>query len=159
MMARVYLETSFISACVTNRTDTASVYRRDVSQDWWSKQSTRHDVFISAEVIAELSRPTYPLSSKALDLIRNVPALDLDPSVQGLAAILVKERVMPGPAQGDAVHVAAAAVHRCEYLLTWNVRHLANRNKLAHLTTICLRTGLVAPQILTPDLLWENEND
>jgi hypothetical protein len=28
----VYLETSFISACVTDRADPASIYRRDTSQ-------------------------------------------------------------------------------------------------------------------------------
>ena len=31
MPVRVYLETSFISACVTDRTDPGSVYRRDTS--------------------------------------------------------------------------------------------------------------------------------
>ena len=29
----VYLETSFLSACVTDRTDPASVYRRDMSRE------------------------------------------------------------------------------------------------------------------------------
>ena len=41
--------------------------------------------------------------------------------------------------------------------LTWNVRHLANPNKLEDLRTICLRVGMLPPQILTPDLLWEHE--
>jgi hypothetical protein len=55
-MARVYLETSFVSACVTDRQDAASVYRHDVSNRWWAEQRARHEVSISAEVIAELSR-------------------------------------------------------------------------------------------------------
>ena len=63
---------------------------------------------------------------------------------------------MPGPAvSGDAIHVAAATVHRVDYLLTWNARHMANPNKRAHFATICLRLGLVPPQIVTPDLLQE----
>lgn len=63
---------------------------------------------------------------------------------------------MPGPITGDAAHVAIAAVHNIDYLLTWNVRHLANPTKLAHLGTICLRVVILPPQIVTPELLWEN---
>lgn len=42
-------------------------------------------------------------------------------------------------------------------MLTWNVRHLANPNKLKHLREICRRVGLIPPKIVTPDLLWESE--
>jgi len=40
-------------------------------------------------------------------------------------------------------------------VLTWNVQHLANPNKRTHFVTLCLRLGLIPPQILTPDLLIE----
>lgn len=46
-MARVYLETSFISACVTDRTDTASLCQRQVSREWWDTQRSAHDLFVS----------------------------------------------------------------------------------------------------------------
>ena len=66
---------------------------------------------------------------------------------------------MPGPVAGDAIHVAAAAVHGVEYMLSWNVRHLATPNKIEHLGRVCARAGLLAPRILTPDLLWETDDD
>ncbi|MCK6485129.1 MAG: hypothetical protein HUU22_00820 [Phycisphaerae bacterium] len=63
---------------------------------------------------------------------------------------------MPRPSvAGDAVHVAAATIHRMDYLVTWNVQHMANPNKRSHFATICLRLGLLPPQIVTPDLLVE----
>ena len=40
-----------------------------------------------------------------------------------------------------------------------NVKHLANPRKVRHLETICLRLGLVPPRILTPDMLWEDEDE
>ena len=46
-MARVYLETSFVSACVTSRKDLASRYRRETSLEWWRVQSRRHALFLS----------------------------------------------------------------------------------------------------------------
>ena len=158
-MARVYLETSFISACVTRRTDVASLYRKQVSSEWWETQRSRHELFVSAEVTEELSHPKYPQSTQALELVNCAAMLEIGQAVHGFAEILVRERVMPGPAKGDAIHVAAATVHGCEYMLSWNVRHLANRSKLTHLLIVCTRSGLVAPQIITPELLWEYANE
>lgn len=158
-MPLVYLETSFVSACVTNRTDPASIYRRDLSLDWWRTQASRHELAISAEVVAELSQPTFPMSQEALTWVADVPLLDIDDEVRGFAAILVREQVTPAPVAGDAVHVAVACVHDVDYVLSWNVRHLANQNKLTHLRTVCVRAGYLPPRILTPDLLWEDNNN
>lgn len=154
-MARVYLETSFVSACVSTRTDAASIYRRQASLDWMATQAPGHDLFVSAEVQLELDSPTYPQRTAALVYIQPFQFLALTNEVLGLASLLVQEKVMPGPARGDPIHVAAACVHRMDYLLSWNVRHLANPNKIAHLQAVAMRVGLMPPRILTPDLLWE----
>jgi hypothetical protein len=158
-MARVYLETSFFSACVSTRTDPASLARREESQTWWTLQRHRYDLFISAEVIAELSQPTYPNRENALRMTVGISLLPVDELALGLAKILVREHVMPGPAgSGDALHVAIATVHTMKHMLSWNVRHLANINKVEHLNKICLRIGYLPPTIVTPDALWpENE--
>jgi hypothetical protein len=154
-MASVYLETSFVSACVTERTDHASAYRREVSQEWWTTQRPKHELSISEEVLAELSHPGYPGREDALAVIREVPLLPITDEIRGLARLFVNEKVMPGPVVGDAIHVAVATFHALEFLLTWNVRHLANPNKTDHLQKVCMRVGVAPPRIVTPDLLWE----
>jgi hypothetical protein len=153
-MARVYLETSFISACVSTRADIGSAYRRQTSLEWWTTQLPSHEVFVSAEVLGELESPTYRSRDAALEMVRDIPLIAITEEALGLATVLVSQRVMPGPVQGDAIHVAASCVHGIEFLLSWNVRHLANPSKVAHLTTICTRAGYLAPRIVTPDLLW-----
>jgi hypothetical protein len=110
-------------------------------------------------VITELSHPSFPLSDAARTWIKDVPLLAVTDEAIGLAQVLVREHVMPGPATGDALHVALPTVYDMDYLLTWNVRHLANPNKVEHLHVICLRLGLMAPRILTPELLWEPTNE
>jgi hypothetical protein len=40
---------------------------------------------------------------------------------------------MPQSPTGDALHLALASVHGCDFLLTWNCVHLANPNKLDHI--------------------------
>lgn len=155
-MARVYLETSYFSACVSTRTSAKSIVWRDTSIEWWKTQAARHELYVSDEVVAELSDPDFPKGSAALEMLRGLRLLELGPEVRGLAGILVREKVMPGPAvSGDAIHVAAATAHRMDYLLTWNVQHMANPNKRTHFATLCLRLSLMPPQIVTPDLLME----
>jgi hypothetical protein len=156
-MATVYLETSFVSACITERGDPASLYRRQASLEWWNGPRLRHVLFVSAEVLSELSHPSFMLGAKALELIREIPILPITEQVRTVARTLVSERVMPGPIAGDAVHVAVAIVNELDYVRTWNVRHLANPNKLDHLREVCRRIGVVAPALLTPEMLWETD--
>ncbi len=124
--------------------------------DWMKTQLPRHAVFVSSEVHLELNHPAFKQRESAARLIESLPLLKLTPEVLGLAEILVREKVMPSPATGDAVHVAAACVHQMDYLLSWNIRHLANRNKVVHLQTVCARLSILPPQIVTPEILWEN---
>ena len=72
-MASIYLETSFVSALVTDRKDVASLYRREVNCEWWAIQAGQYDLFGAAEVITELSHPDFPLSGAALELNDQVP--------------------------------------------------------------------------------------
>jgi hypothetical protein len=156
-MARVYLDTSFVSACITTRTDPASLVRRATSTEWMATQAARHHIFISTEVVNELDNPKYPSRSEALAFVDPLSSVEITDEVLGLAAVFVGEKLMPAPVGGDAVHVAACCIHRLEYLLSWNVRHLANPNKISHLRSICTRLGKIPPTIVTPDLLWEDE--
>ena len=157
-MGRVYLETSFFSACVSTRTSAKSVAWRETSVEWWQTQAARHELYVSDEVVAELADPDFAQGPDALEMLRGLRLLELDAEARGLAQILVREKVMPGPAvSGDAIHIAAATVHRMDYVLTWNVQHMANPNKRTHFATLCLRLGLMPPQIVTPDLLVETE--
>lgn len=158
-MARVYLETSFVSACVSDRADSASAYRRETSLEWWQRQRRRHRLFVSDEVIAELSDDMFPRRRAALDLVAGIESLAVTDEAIGLARVLVNEKAMPGPLKGDAIHVAVATVCGMDFLVSWNVRHLANPNKVEHLGKVCLRFGLVPPRIVTPEFLWEVDDE
>ena len=158
-MAEVYVETSFFGACVTDRSSEKIIGWRASSNEWWMTQRKHHDIFISGEVIRELSAADFPNRDRAMALLARLNVPDLTSEVEQLADLMVREKVMPAPAiGGDAAHVAAAVAHRMDYILTWNVKHPANPNKRAHFAVICMRLGLVPPQIVTPDMLQEFED-
>jgi predicted nucleic acid-binding protein len=153
-MNSVYVETSFFSACVSRRQTPKSVGWRASSLEWWEKERQYFEVVVSAEVVAELRNPRFRQSDEAIVMLNDLDIAAIGEQVLIVADLLVEQKVMPGPAvSGDAVHVAFAIVHRIPYILTWNIRHLANPNKRAHLEVICMKLGMTAPQLLTPDLL------
>lgn len=154
LVARVYLETSFFGVHAGSRTDAKSVYWRQVTREWWETRRQLHELLASTEVVAELSKEEFAERDDALALLRSVDVVDISDDAIGLGRLLVREQVMPGPLAGDAIHVAVAAVSGCEYLLSWNVKHLANPNKARHLTVICARAGYLSPRIVTPDTLF-----
>ncbi|MGB9625098.1 MAG: hypothetical protein ACPMAQ_09575 [Phycisphaerae bacterium] len=94
-MPRVDLETSYVSACVTDRTDTDSLCRLKHSREWWDGQRQWHELYVSPEVLAELSVGSYRCKNEALAWIRGVPVLEINDDVLGLARVLIHEKAMP----------------------------------------------------------------
>ena len=49
---------------------------------------------------------------------------------------------------------------KCDMLVTWNCRHLANANKLAHIRRVNALLGLETPQLVTPlELLGKDPDE
>ena len=71
-------------------------------------------------------------------------------------AELVQKAVVPASAAPDAVHIAVAAVHGIDYLMTWNLRHLANAQIKWRVERACLAAGYIAPVLCTPEQLLED---
>jgi hypothetical protein len=155
-MSSIYLETSFFSECCTIRTSEIARGRRATSLNWWQTYARKFDLYISGEVVRELSSADFPeaVRDPALAMLQGLTLLPSTPEVATFAEMLVAERVMPGPAvEGDALHLAVSIVHQLDYLLTWNQKHLANPNKRTHLTIVAARARLRLPEIVTPDLM------
>jgi hypothetical protein len=57
---------------------------------------------------------------------------------------------MPRDPTGDALQLALASYHKCDFLLTWNVQHLANANRFSYIRRIDALLGLFAPALVTP---------
>ena len=72
-----------------------------------------------------------------------------------LADELIAADLVPAKARVDAAHIGVATIHRLEYLLTWNCRHIRNPDKLWQIARLCSKLGYDCPRICTPDDLLE----
>lgn len=86
-----------------------------------------------------------------------LPEIPVTDEALEVAEIYIRHHLMPEGAGGDALHLALASLHEVDYLLTWNIRHLANPNKVDHMAVINRRLGLLSPVIVSPDMLWHEE--
>lgn len=86
-------------------------------------------------------------------VLDGVPLLPVTPEAEHLARLYVERRVMPADLGGDALHLAIASVHACDFLLTWNQQHLANANKFDALERTNRSVGLPLPRIVVPSQL------
>ena len=149
----VYLETSVVSALVDERNDPVRVVRHDATLRWWQEERHRFRLFTSEAVFWELSKHPLLNTREVLAYLDEMIRLPLNDDVEGAATVYQEQLLMPKEEVGDAVHLAVASVHKMEYLLTWNCRHLANINKIRHLQAINRRLGLMSPILLTPEML------
>lgn len=101
-------------------------------------------------VLGELNRGNFPNKEQVLELIADVPLLPLEPAILEIGQTYIAHKLMPADPGGDALHLAIASFHKCDFLLTWNCRHLANANKFGHIRRINTLLGLFIPQLVTP---------
>lgn len=149
-MQSVYIETTIPSYYFeTRRTDPIPTWHRQ-TQNWWSSSRQRYRLVTSDYVVAELSLAPRAKAEKAIELIANLARLRDTPRIREIAEYYVHHKLMPQSAEADAIHLAMASVHRIDFLLTWNCQHLANANKIRHLTVLNGRLGVHVPIITTP---------
>ena len=92
-------------------------------------------------------------AERRLLALTNIPILTITGEVGDLAGRFVDAGALPRKAFVDAVHVAAAAIHGMDFLLTWNCTHIANANIRARLEPLCRSRDLQPPMICTPEEL------
>jgi hypothetical protein len=56
-------------------------------------------------------------------------------------------------ASADTLHIAVATVHRVDFLVTWNCKHIANAEIMGNLRLAADLIGYKLPQICTPEEL------
>ena len=155
MKSRVYLETTIVSYLVASPTqDVVQAAHQQVTREWWARRE-RFDLFVSRPVLAEARRGDTTAAARRLDALAAIPVLSMNRGVTTLARTLIRTGTLPAKARLDALHVATAAVNGMNYLLTWNLRHLANAAIRGKIEDVCRKAGIQPPIICTPEELME----
>ena len=150
MRQRVYIETTIPSFYYEVRTEPEMIARRNWTRAWWDDQRHAYELVSSVAVLDELEAGTFPNKDQTLALLADVPLVLVEPAIVEIVEAYIQRLVMPRDPTGDALHLALASFHKCDFLLTWNVRHLANANKFTHIRRVNTLLGLFTPMLVTP---------
>ncbi len=161
MKKSVYIETSIPSYLMARPSrDVRVAAWQQITSEWWDTARKDYEIFTSELTIVEASGGNPEAAERRLAVLREIPELKIDEEVQQLAELLIYMGGIPPFAEADALHVAVAAVHRMDYLLTWNCRHIDNATKKPIIRSICIGAGYPYPEICTPmELLPEKDKD
>ena len=126
------------------------------------RNPVRHERFglhVSQFVLDEAGAGDPEAARLRLEVLRGLPELPATEAALALAGSLMTEGAVPEKARTDAAHIAVAAVHGMDFLVTWNCRHIANAEMEPRIRDVCARHGWRCPEICTPEQLLPKEGE
>jgi len=160
-MKTVYIETSIVSYLTARPArDLIAAAWQTATSSWWTTQRLRFELYTSQLVVEEAEQGDPDAAGRRLAVLAQLPHLAITDEVTELALALLRTGALPHAATGDAMHVALAAYHEVDYLLTWNCRHIDNAEMKPLIRSVCINNGYQYPEICTPlELMGDQDND
>jgi predicted nucleic acid-binding protein len=153
-MDTVYVETTVVGNLAGRiHPDPVIAARQAVTRQWWPIASLRYRLLISQLVLDECAGGDPSAARERLDAVASLALLDVTDAVDDLANKLTENGAIPPSEPRDAFHIAVAAVHGVQYLVTWNFRHIANAATRKRIESVCRDAGFEPPVICTPEEL------
>ncbi len=160
MKHTIYIETTIFSYLTSRPSkNLVAAAWQQITYDWWINQRDKFELYISELVVAEAERGDPKAAEKRLAKLQNIPALSITDEAVSFAGKLVTKGAIPPKATDDAMHIALAAVHGIDYILTWNCRHIDNAESKPLIRKVCEHSGYIYPEICTPHELMGGTYD
>lgn len=124
-LKRVYLDTSIVS--YLDQQDTPD--KMKLTQKLWNIfKIGAYEVVISDKLIQEIEECKEEKKEVLyyyLNLI-NYKLVYTDENVESLSNEIINEGILSKRSKDDAIHIALAILNDCDYIISWNFKHLVN---------------------------------
>jgi predicted nucleic acid-binding protein len=153
-LPKIYLDTSAISHL--DQPGKPSEY--EYTHLFWGNIE-RYDVYISEVVVRELAKCDDEKASKLFGFLSGIQysLLDRTNEIYALADRIIQRKILPPKSIEDARHIAHALMVECDYLLTWNMNHLANVDTNEGVRLLAFDLMHKPIQIIPPSMLIKKE--
>lgn len=114
-------------------------------------------VYISDEVIREISRADEPRKSQLEGLVRKTNPLLLEVNIEAeeLAERYIKEEIIPVRYRSDALHIAVAVINGIEAIVSWNFEHIVKLKTRVMVNGVNRLLGYHEIEICSPEEVVE----
>ena len=153
----VYIESSVISYLTSRPSaDPIKSAWQAVTTQWWNTKRDQVTACISPYVIDEVGAGDPEAARQRIDMIRPLTVLDTNTEIEALADFLLLGGGLPPKARFDALHIACAAFHNVNIVMTWNFKHIANPVQLPVMRGLCAARGYRLPELVSPLEMMES---
>lgn len=159
MKRKVYIETSIISYLTARPSKTIiGAAHQQITLAWWERRF-EYELLVSQAVWQECAAGDPDAAKKRLATLEELDVLAITEDMVELAETLIVQKLIPAKAIEDALHIAIATLHRVDFLLTWNCRHIANPIIQEGIAQYLEQRGLFLPIICTPEELLGDQDE
>ena len=157
---RIYLDTSPIIMIEPDQ----DPRRQAITKEFFrimAEKSEEYELFVSPVTLEELRAGTHERNKESiafLDAMKHEELPDND-EAENLAWIYATDGVLSQAHIDDLRHVAYAVVSRCDYIATWNMRHLANPRTIRRVADVNALENYAKIFITTPEHFTGEAND
>ena len=155
MKPKVYIETSVVSYLSGRLSrDVVVVGRQEITREMWPLLRAQFDCCVSVLVREEVERGDPEPAGSRLVAFEGITVLAISKEARDLAKAMIENRLIPLNFPEDALHIAIAATHGMDYLLTWNFKHLNNVQTKGRIADFIEDSGYELPLVCSPDELF-----
>ncbi len=145
---KTYIDTSVWNfALETDRLDSSLTY-----EFLEMLKNSEYIPVISNVVMAEIEASSEPRKTLLLDLIDifSPEMVIADDATTKLVQVYIDEKIVPKNSFNDAIHIATASMYRCNFLVSWNFKHIVRAKVINGTHIINLREGYGLMEIVSP---------
>ena len=156
---KVYLDTSVISYLEQSDAPEKQEITRTI---WQILKKGEYDIFISNVVIRELLECSN--EAKRNTLINHLSEItytlvDVTEKTIELAESIIDFGILKQKSFDDCQHIAAAIVNNCDFIISWNFKHIVNVKTIKGIKILTTMEGYKDIAIYPPSALQEEENN
>ena len=155
---KLYLDTSVIS--YLHAPDTLEKMEETVVL-WEEIKTGKYDIVISELVYGEIEQCFEPKRTFLRDEVLKIKFKELTQTreVLELAKEYVKNGVLSQKSFDDCIHIAYAVIENCDFLVSWNFKHLVNVNTIKGVKIVNAVNDYREISIISPTMLISKEEE
>ena len=153
---KIYLDTSAISYLEQDDTPEKMSETREF---WEDIKNDKYEVFISDVVIEELQKCYEEKRMKLYSHIADIKykKIEITNEINDLAKNIIDEKILPEKCIDDSRHIASAIISGCAYLVSWNMKHIANVKTNSGIRIITIKSHFPDIMLVPPTMLMKGD--
>ena len=154
---KLYLDTSVISHL--EAPDTPGKMQ-DTLKLWNEIRMGVYDIVISDLVMEEISRCPQPKREILFAHLTEIDYLRVDGNdeIEEIAAKIIQLGILKERCRDDCMHIGTAVASQCDYIVSWNFKHMVNVKTIKGVRAITNLYGYNSVDIVQPTMLVEKED-